>query len=53
MAIIDTCKYLRTKKEYVKSKQLLRSGTSIGANVTEAQATQSVNDFVAKMSIAS
>ena len=36
LAIIDTCKYLRTKKEYVMSKQLLYSGTSIGANVTEA-----------------
>jgi four helix bundle protein len=53
LAIIDTYKYLRTKKEYVMSKQLLRSGTSIGANVTEAQAAQSVNDFIAKMSIAS
>ena len=34
------------KKEYVLSKQLLRSGTSIGANVNEAQAGQSKNDFV-------
>ena len=41
------------KKEYVLSKQLLRSGTSIGANINEAQAAQSTNDFVAKMSIAS
>lgn len=41
------------KKEYVLSKQLLRSGTSIGANVNEAQAAQSTNDFIAKMSIAS
>jgi len=41
------------KKEYVLSKQLLRSGTSIGANVNEAQAGQSKNDFIAKMSIAS
>jgi four helix bundle protein len=41
------------KKEYVLSKQLLRSGTSIGANINEAQAAQSTNDFIAKLSIAS
>ncbi|MDP3466614.1 MAG: four helix bundle protein [Sulfuricurvum sp.] len=41
------------KKEYVLSKQLLRSGTSIGANINEAQAGQSKNDFIAKMSISS
>jgi four helix bundle protein len=41
------------KKEYVLSKQLLRCGTSIGANINEAQAGQSKNDFIAKMSIAS
>jgi len=42
-----------SKKEYVLSKQLLRSGTSIGANINEAQAAQSKKDFIAKMSIAS
>jgi len=41
------------KKEYVLSKQLLRSGTSIGANINEAQAVQSTNDFISKLSIAS
>ena len=41
------------KKEYVLSKQLLRAGTSIGANVQEAQAAQSKKDFAAKMAIAS
>lgn len=41
------------QKEYVLTKQLLRSGTSIGANVTEATAAQSKRDFIAKMSIAS
>ena len=41
-----------THKEFVLSKQLLRSGTSIGANVTEAQQAQSKKDFLAKMSIA-
>jgi four helix bundle protein len=41
------------KKEYVLSKQLLRCGTSIGANINEAQAGQSKADFIAKMSISS
>lgn len=40
------------KKEYVLSKQLLRAGTSIGANVTESQQAQSKPDFVSKISIA-
>ncbi len=40
------------KKEYVMSKQLLRCGTSIGANVAEAQRGQSRADFRAKMNIA-
>jgi four helix bundle protein len=46
------CK-LREQDEYVLSKQLLRSGTSIGANVEEALAAQSRNDFLSKMAIAS
>lgn len=51
--IIKLYKYLcENKKEYVLSKQLLRSGTSIGANVKEAIRGQSKADFVAKMSIA-
>lgn len=40
------------KKEYILSKQLLRSGTSIGANIKEAIRGQSKADFIAKMSIA-
>ena len=40
------------KKEYVLSKQVLRSGTSIGANVTEANHAQSKADFIHKLSIA-
>jgi four helix bundle protein len=40
------------KKEYVLSKQILRSGTSIGANVTEGNQAQSKADFVHKLSIA-
>src|SRR5687767_3712170 len=39
------------KKEYVLSKQLLRSGTSIGANVEEAIGGQSKKDFLSKMNI--
>ncbi len=51
--IVKLCKHLRgTKKEYTLSKQLLRSGTSIGANVAEAQQTQSRADFISKLSIA-
>ena len=51
--IIELYKQLRSKKEYIISKQLLRSGTSIGANVVEAGACQSKKDFLSKMSIAS
>ena len=51
--MVNLYKYLTNeKKEYTLSKQLLRSGTSIGANVCEAQRAQSKADFVAKMSIA-
>ena len=51
--IVKLAKYLRNKKrEYDISKQLLRSGTSIGANVSEAQRGQSKADFTAKMAIA-
>jgi len=53
LLIIELYKYLQYKKEYILSKQLLRSGTSIGANVEEAQAAQSRKDFISKMSIAS
>ena len=51
--IVKMCRYLNEeKKEYVLSKQLLRSGTSIGANVAEAERGQSRADFLAKMTIA-
>jgi four helix bundle protein len=44
--IVKLYKYLcEEKKEYILSKQLLRSGTSIGANINEAQDAQSTNDF--------
>ncbi len=53
LEIIKCIKYLKSKEEFVMSNQLLRSGTSIGANVSEAQAAQSSKDFISKMSIAS
>ena len=51
--IVNLYKYLKDEKsEYVMSKQLLRSGTSIGANVKEASRAQSKADFNSKMHIA-
>ena len=51
--IVNLYKYLvETKREYVLSKQMLRSGTSIGANVREANSAQSKSDFISKISIA-
>jgi len=52
LKIIELYKMLITEKEYVMSKQLLRSATSIGANVQEALAGVSRKDFSHKMSIA-
>ena len=53
LAVIDLYKELQAQHEYVISRQLLRSGTSIGANVEEATAGQSRKDFLSKMAIAS
>ena len=53
LEIIDLYKYMIGNKEYILCKQVLRSGTSIGANVQESQAAQSKADFISKMSIAS
>ena len=51
--IVNLRKYLTAEKnEYILSKQLLKSGTSIGANVAEAQRGQSTPDFAAKMCVA-
>ena len=51
--IVNLCRYLQTEqKEFVLIKQLLKSGTSIGANVSEAQQAQSRPDFVSKLNIA-
>jgi four helix bundle protein len=53
LMIIDLFRKLQIEKEFVISKQLLRSGTSIGANIEEAIAGQSRKDFIHKISISS
>ena len=51
--VVNLYKYLRNcKKEYVLSKQLLRSGTSIGANLAESECAASRRDFINKIYIA-
>ncbi len=51
--IVRLCKYLRSeKREYELSDQLLRAGTSIGANIAEAECAVSRNDFINKNYIA-
>jgi len=51
--IVKLSRYLKEeKKEYTLSDQILRSGTSVGANVTESQDAQSRKDFISKLSIA-
>ena len=52
--IVKTVKVIREQhREYDLTRQLVRSGTSIGANVSEAQKAQSTKDFISKLSIAS
>ena len=53
LKIIELYKVLINEKEFILSKQLLKSGTSIGANVEEALAGISKKDFTAKMAISS
>ena len=52
LLIIDYAELLESKRKYVISNQLLKSGTSIGANVREAQNAESKQDFIHKMKIA-
>ena len=53
LRIIDLYRYLRKEKhEYIMSLQVYRSGTSIGANVSESKNAQSKPDFLSKLSIA-
>jgi four helix bundle protein len=50
--IVRLCQYLsETKKEYILSKQLIRSGTAIGALIREAQNAESKKDFIHKLAI--
>ena len=53
LRIVKLCKYLQKEKhEHVMTKQLLRCGTSIGANVAESEHAQSRADFSSKLNIA-
>ncbi|HBK70716.1 MAG TPA: four helix bundle protein [Flavobacteriaceae bacterium] len=53
LSIIELYKKMMEQKEFILSKQILRSGTSIGANIEEATAAISKKDFAFKMSISS
>lgn len=52
LAVIEYCEKLEADRKFVIAKQLLRSSTSIGANVFEAQNAESKADFIHKMKIA-
>lgn len=52
MAIVDYCEVLESDRKYVLARQLLKSGTSIGANTREAQNAESKADFIHKFKIA-
>jgi four helix bundle protein len=52
LSVIEYCELLEEKKKYVIARQLFKSGTSIGANVREAQHAESKADFMHKIKIA-
>ena len=52
VSMVSLARSLREQREYIISLQIGRSGTSIGANICEAQYAQSKADFVAKLQIA-
>jgi four helix bundle protein len=52
LLVIKYCSFLETNRKFIISNQLLKSGTSIGANVFEAQHAESRLDFIHKMKIA-
>lgn len=52
IALVQFCELLRMSRNFVIADQLLRSGTSIGANVFEAQHSESLADFIHKMKVA-
>ena len=50
--IVNLCRYIQNEhNEFILTKQLLKSGTSIGANVSESQQAQSRSDFISKLNI--
>lgn len=52
LMIVNLCRNLQADREYVISKQLMRSGTAIGANVEEAVSAESRKDFLHKLNLA-
>ncbi len=52
IGVIDYCEELESKRKYILAKQLLKSGTSIGANTKEAQNAESKADFIHKFKVA-
>lgn len=52
LLIIDYAELLESKRKYIIARQILKSGTSVGANVREAQNAESKADFIHKMKIA-
>lgn len=52
LRIIKLCDYLEGNRKYVLARQVLRSGTSVGANIAEAQQAESRKDFAHKLGIA-
>lgn len=52
LIVMEGKELIEIEREYILSKQLIRSGTSIGANVREAQSAESNSDFIHKLSIA-
>jgi four helix bundle protein len=52
LSVIEFCEELETKRKFIIANQLLRSGTSIGANIHEAQNAESKADFIHKVKIA-
>ena len=52
VSVIEYCLLLEEDRKYVISNQLLKAGTSIGANIREAQNAESANDFIHKIKIA-
>lgn len=52
LLVIGYCEHLEPSRKYVIARQLLKSGTAIGANAMEAQSAESKDDFIHKMKVA-